>query len=379
MLVESDCLGPCDVADSSPHRDAGCATQADPVLPTAVDSIAFSEDGYVIVDKLISRDFCSELNERLELVRAATIALRPSANTPQRSLADLVLRSQVLRGQYDIEGGRPDKAPTFRAEQRCKPGKTPPALGGPSKTTLQVINVWKADTAFRRLVTSPTLGRAVAQLAGWPGARVANDQVWAKPPGAAPLTFHRDSAYFDFTPADVVTVWVALDDMEAELGPLEYVRGSHRWAEGRVGSANQFFDARDRFALLHDAARRQGIADPASSLDVVPVSVRAGGCGIHNGRLWHGSGRNASPKRPRRGLGIHFVPADARFREAEGRTLAHGIAAAHAKARRGSAADDAVPSDASPRAHTHCDDEQRLLLPELFPVTWLASGLPPSN
>jgi hypothetical protein len=33
------------------------------------------------------------------------------------------------------------------------------------------------------------------------GARVANDQVWAKPPGAAPITFHRDSTYFDFEPA----------------------------------------------------------------------------------------------------------------------------------------------------------------------------------
>jgi ectoine hydroxylase-related dioxygenase (phytanoyl-CoA dioxygenase family) len=39
-------------------------------------------------------------------------------------------------------------------------------------------------------------------------------QVWAKPPGASPLVFHRDSAYFDFEPFNqVVTVWVALDDM----------------------------------------------------------------------------------------------------------------------------------------------------------------------
>eukprot|EP00966_Prymnesium_polylepis_P263354 6083190-Prymnesium_polylepis.1 len=113
--------------------------------------------------------------------------------------------------------------------------------------------------------------------------------------------------------------------MEPELGPLEYVRGSHRWAEGRVGSANQFFDARDRFALLYDAARREGILDPASELDVVRVAVRTGGCGIHNGRLWHGSDRNASATKPRRGLGVHFVPADAEFRDPEGKTLAHSI------------------------------------------------------
>ena len=233
----------------------------------------------------------------------------------------------MLRGDFDIEGGKPDKAPKFKAETRCKAGKKPPPLGGPSKRTLQVINVWKADEAFAALVRSPELGRAVAELGGWKaGARVANDQVWAKPPGASPLTFHRDSAYFDFTPGDVITCWLALDDMEPELGPLEYVRGSHKWADGRVGSANMFFDAKDRFGLLYDAAKREGIAEPAATLDVRQVKVKAGGCGIHNGRLWHGSGPNASKTRARRGLGIHFVPADACFREASGRTLAHRFA-----------------------------------------------------
>ena len=91
--------------------------------------------------------------------------------------------------------------------------------------------------------------------------------MWAKPPGAAALTFHRDSAYFDFVPSDVVTVWIALDDMDPELGPLEYVRGSHDWSDARVGSANQFFDTKDRFALMHDAAKREGIENPEANKD----------------------------------------------------------------------------------------------------------------
>ena len=49
------------------------------------------------------------------------------------------------------------------------------------------------------------------------------------------MVFHRDSPYFMFEPSDVVTVWVALDTMDEELGPLEYVRGSHKWGDGRVG------------------------------------------------------------------------------------------------------------------------------------------------
>ena len=38
----------------------------------------------------------------------------------------------------------------------------------------------------------------------------------------------------------------ALDDLEPALGPLEYVRGSHKWGEGRTGSANQFYDTKVR-------------------------------------------------------------------------------------------------------------------------------------
>jgi hypothetical protein len=300
----------------------------DPVVDSLAPSAsAFAADGYVTVPLLL-RDgpsFCALLNQRLE---------------------------RVLRGEFDVPGGEPDKAPPFKAEARCKPGKAPPPLGGPSKRTLQVINVWKADRAFRRLVLSPNLGRLVASLAGWKaGARVANDQVWAKPPGAAPLTFHRDSPYFDFVhgePVDVVTVWVALDDMDDELGPLEYIRGSHEWGDGRVGSADQFFDGRDRFALLHDAARREGIASPETSLHIHRLGVCAGGAGIHNGRLWHGSGPNKSTTRPRRGLGVHFVPASARFRDAERgyQTLAHRF--------RDPAGGDALPA-------------------ESFPVTWAPS------
>ena len=268
----------------------------------APSSELYAREGYVALGALIDRDYCARLNARLE---------------------------RVLRGEFDT-GTAPDKTPPFRAEVRSKPGKAPPALGGPSKRTLQVVNVWKADRAFAALVRSPRLGELVARLAGWPsGARVANDQVWAKPPGGAPLTFHRDSPYLDFVPGDVATVWIALDDMDDQLGPLEYVPGSHLWGDGRVGTASQFFDSSDRFALMHDAARREGVDDPRASLRVERLLVRAGGAGIHNGRLWHGSAKNASASRPRRGLGIHFVPAEARFRDADANTtLAHRCRAA---------------------------------------------------
>ena len=242
----------------------------------------FDADGFVRVAQLVPAEFATRLNARLE---------------------------RLLRGEYDT-GTPPDKRP------KAPKGAGTLGFSGERRgqRTLQLINVWKSDKAFAALARSPTLGRVVAELAGWPsGARLAQDQVWAKPPGAPPLVFHRDSPYFDFAPADVLTVWVALDEMLPELGPLEYVRGSHRWGEGRSGSAAQFFDS-DRLALVRSAAQREGIEpEEIPALVVSMAHMAAGGASIHDGRTWHGSGPNDSRNAPRRGLGLHFVPACATF------------------------------------------------------------------
>lgn len=179
---------------------------------------------------------------------------------------------------------------------------------------LQIINIHKADSLFRKLETSANLASIVSQLAGWEdhgGARLVQDQCWAKPPNAPPLVFHRDSPYFMFEPSDVVTVWLALDDMDAELGPLEYVPGSHLWGDGRVGSASQFFQT-DTKSLLRSAAEREGIH--FEDLDFISMAgLKRGGLSIHHGKIWHGSAKNCSRTKPRRGLGLHFVPANVKF------------------------------------------------------------------
>jgi hypothetical protein len=100
----------------------------------------FSSDGFVVLDSIIDASTCALLNQRLE---------------------------SVLRKESSCS---PDKLPKFDTSSKQ-------VLGGPSKRVLQVVNIWKADVAFRSVVCSPSLGRMVATLGGWRGARVMNDQV----------------------------------------------------------------------------------------------------------------------------------------------------------------------------------------------------------
>ncbi len=42
------------------------------------------------------------------------------------------------------------------------------------------------------------------------------------------VPYHQDNAYFNLTPPDSVTCWIALDDSSQENGCVYYARGSHR-------------------------------------------------------------------------------------------------------------------------------------------------------
>lgn len=258
----------------------------------------FSNDGFVAFQHALSPQFVSTLQSRLEEV------LRGNYNrqVPPDKAPKLITSS--------IEGVGPLGYEYYNGKKSNKNNNN-----NQKSKVLQIINIHKCDDDFRKLAISVEIGKMVAELTGWKyGARLAQDQVWAKPPGSPPLVFHRDSPYFMFTPNDVVTVWVALDDMEEDLGPLEYVKGSHKWGDNRVGSASAFFQTENK-KLLYSAAKLQGIEDPETSLEIVSMAgLKAGGISIHHGKCWHGSGKNRSREnKPRRGVGLHFVPAEVKW------------------------------------------------------------------
>ena len=248
----------------------------------------------------------------------------------------IIASNASLNNEHDKNDAKQTQSPkeeevnksTNKIKTKTKPSKRKkkrPKSIGPlgysgnkhNNKVMQIINVHKCDTFFRDLVTTETLGYMVSKLMKWNnGARLAQDQIWAKPPGSPPLAYHRDSPYFMFDPCPVATVWIALDDMyDEDIGPLTYVKSSHLWNDGRVGSSQNFFQSNGGVALLYSAAERAGVSDYKDSLEYVSMKgLGAGGLSIHDGRTWHGSGGNKSD-RPRRGIGLHFVPVDVKWTE----------------------------------------------------------------
>lgn len=291
------------------------------------------EDGFTILSQFFDNETVAVLNERLEYILRGhfNTGIRPD-KTPRRIRAHLppsIIQNPTDEEKKEVEEEQGEKkskhnplnlnnSENSNYKKKSHHKRThhigPLGFSGNLENVkvMQVINVHKSDSYFRKVVTNPVLGKVITEITGWDGVRLAQDQIWAKPPGAPPLVFHRDSPYFMFDPPHVVTVWLALDDMETELGPLIYVKQSHKWGEGRVGTSQDFFQHDGGTDLLYSAAQRQGVS-PEHLEFVSMAGLKAGGISIHDGRTWHGSSKNESNTKPRRGLGIHFVPSNVKW------------------------------------------------------------------
>lgn len=209
----------------------------------------------------------------------------------------------------EIDAARARFAPLFRGEFETglypdewnwREGKDAADL------TRQICNGWKSDHTIARIVLSESIGRLCAQLRGWPGTRINQDNVIWKPRGAKSLAFHQDESYQGWiVPSEYVTCWMTLDDTKSDAGTISYVRGSHRWALSPM--VKQFHAPDDYDAELREAAAREGIHP-----DIVPVVVPAGSAVFHHGRTWHGSGANAGDTQ-RRSIVSHCMSSAAQF------------------------------------------------------------------
>lgn len=163
-----------------------------------------------------------------------------------------------------------------------------------------VRNLWRMEEYspyFDEFAHQPEILELVGTLVNGEPVLMAVE-LFAKPArvGSA-VPYHQDNGYFNLTPSDALTFWLALDDSTVENGCVYYARGSHRQG-----------------LLPHKASlvpgNSWGLAerpDP-SQLDEVPGIMKRGSSILHHCCLLHRSDRNLSD-RPRRGLLMVFKGA----------------------------------------------------------------------
>jgi ectoine hydroxylase-related dioxygenase (phytanoyl-CoA dioxygenase family) len=227
---------------------------------------AFARDGFLVVER--------------GFVDARTVA----------ALRDRF--ASLFRGEYQT-GVRPDEVNWVAGRD-------------PEDRTRQICNGWKADSPIAAQVLSERTGRLAAELMGWDGVRLLQDNCIWKPPGTKSLGMHQDGSYLDYlVPPEMITCWIALDDTRADAGTLTYAVGSHRWPRAPE-NRDEFHAPADWLAPV----RRSVPAD--EEVRLASIEVEAGGASFHHHRTFHGSGPNTAGVE-RRAVVSHLVPAAAAF------------------------------------------------------------------
>ncbi len=151
------------------------------------------------------------------------------------------------------------------------------------------------------LATAPSILDYVQDLLG-PDIVCWATHYFCKMPGDAKgVSWHQDCSYWPLTPSKTLTVWLAIDDVDAENGCMQVIPGSHlhghlAWRES---------DAAERNVLSQTIEGAERYGKP------VNIELRAGEISIHSDLLIHGSLPNRSTRR-RCGLTLRYCPPDVR-------------------------------------------------------------------
>jgi len=163
-------------------------------------------------------------------------------------------------------------------------------------------HILQTDEFWFSLVSDARIVDLAAQFVG-PGVAHFYSRYFAKRPfDGREVPWHQDAVYYPLEPMEFCTIWIALDDADAENGCLRVIPGSHN---GPLRPIEPTDDKQSILKRLMD----QRISDENCAVD---VAVQAGDCIIIHPNIIHGSKPNAS-SRWRRGLAVRYIPTHVRI------------------------------------------------------------------
>ena len=170
--------------------------------------------------------------------------------------------------------------------------------------TLKQMQHMGVDPFFRRYAEHPRWRQLAETLVG---ENVQGDapEWFNKPPATNHVTPpHQDNYYFCLRPANVVTIWLALDRVDEENGCLRYAQGSHRHGVRPHGAAG----------ILGFS---QGITDYGviDSVHETKILLEPGDAVAHHCNTIHRAEANRSPERQRRAFAVVYKATSCRLDE----------------------------------------------------------------
>lgn len=240
--------------------------------PEAAALESFIEEGYCLLDLGLDAPFCDSVDAALQDL----LSRRPG---------------DLLAASTQLNAGRPQPMSAFPDGFRPSPG-------------FRILDAHSHVDAFQKLIAHPLLHRfASLVLRQTP---VATQSLYFL--YGSTQSLHRDPWYVVTTPiASMLAVWIALEDISPQSGPLSYVPGSHRLPYKPLSTGDIIF---------HGAGVTQ--QDRSEHVDQMWADIRAHGMKVRyftpkrgqalvwHSSLVHGGSRVDEPGQTRKSFVIHF-------------------------------------------------------------------------
>ncbi len=146
---------------------------------------------------------------------------------------------------------------------------------------LQISNLWQLDERIRPFVLAPRFARIAAELLEVDAVRIYHDQAVFKHGGDGHTPLHQDQYYFPLDGDEIITMWMPLVPVPADVGSLRFASGSQRL--GSLGNID--VDA------CSDADIEAVMADRGLDFET-HGAMAPGDASFHTGWTVHGAARN---------------------------------------------------------------------------------------
>jgi ectoine hydroxylase-related dioxygenase (phytanoyl-CoA dioxygenase family) len=166
------------------------------------------------------------------------------------------------------------------------------------KAFLQIMNLWLENEEIKEFVFSKRLARIAAELMGVDGVRLYHDQALYKEATGGITPWHADQFYWPLSNPNTVTVWIPLQAVPINMGPLAFAESSQNL---EVGRDKEISDESE--SLLADALKQFTLHE--TPFDLGEVSY-------HSGWTYHRAGSNVSGK-PRKVMTMIYMDKDIRI------------------------------------------------------------------
>lgn len=168
----------------------------------------------------------------------------------------------------------------------------------PARRSFRLLNVSHHEPWFRAIITAPRLLEAAESVLG-PNIQYFQDNLFYKPArDGAHTAWHQDNLWWHADPPNMLTIWVALDDVDAGNGGVRYIPGSHTALIPGTEVVND--PKHGSYNML--------APDQVDASKAVTFTLAAGEAVMHHCLTIHGAPPNDAD-RPRRGYTVHLQQA----------------------------------------------------------------------